>query len=340
MVNFKTISSTLKTTKNFWQAFLLKKSAGKRKIAFRNGVSMEIDSWAKYYKIRDFFQHVTDKQFKIEKVGSEFVVSKNQPVFSFSTLSVEDLPLFRLLLALSEQNWNITQTDDTFKIDRNSAHFQFHMSDDGVFDVKSDGVCFVGPVDSLESYFLECERGLYDYEYKNKTVLDVGGFCGETAVFFASRGAKKIVIYEPVKAHHEFIRRNVAMNAINAELHEEGMGEKDGTLDINYEATDMGFGPLSKGKKTLTIKTKSAQNIISQSRADIAKIDCEGAEISLVGVPKEILRIPSVYIIETHTKAIQNAIAEKFAACGFVQPRPPEHLGGETAVVYFERIQA
>jgi FkbM family methyltransferase len=287
MVNFKTISSTLKTTKNFWQAFLLKKSAGKRKIAFRNGVSMEIDSWAKYYKIRDFFQHVTDKQFKIEKVGSEFVVSKNQPVFSFSTLSVEDLP-----------------------------------------------------VDSLESYFLECERGLYDYEYKNKTVLDVGGFCGETAVFFASRGAKKIVIYEPVKAHHEFIRRNVAMNAINAELHEEGMGEKDGTLDINYEATDMGFGPLSKGKKTLTIKTKSAQNIISQSRADIAKIDCEGAEISLVGVPKEILRIPSVYIIETHTKAIQNAIAEKFAACGFVQPRPPEHLGGETAVVYFERIQA
>jgi FkbM family methyltransferase len=299
---------------------------------------MEIESWADYYKIRDFFQQVNDKKFKIKKADSKFVVSKDQiGFFRFSTLSVEDLPLFRLFIALAEQKWNITQTDKIFTINRNSSKFQFHKLDEGVFDVKSDKVCFVGPVDSLEAYFLECERGLYDYQYENKTVLDVGGFCGETAVFFASKGAKKVIVYEPVKAHHELIRRNVAINAINAELYEEGMGEKNGTLDINYEATDMGFGSLGKGKKTLTIKTKSAQDIISQSRADVAKIDCEGAEISLVGVPKEILRITAVYIIETHTKALQKAITEKFTACGFVQSRPPEYMGGETMVVYFER---
>ena len=89
------------------------------------------------------------------------------------------------------------------KLTENRSSFEIKRLDDQLFAVKSKGVSFIGPVESLMAYFLECLRGFYDCDYKGKTVLDIGGFCGETAVFFASQGAKKVVIYEPVKMHHE-----------------------------------------------------------------------------------------------------------------------------------------
>jgi hypothetical protein len=96
-------------------------------------------------------------------------------------------------------------------------------------------------------------------------------------------------------------------------------------LRINCDVAGLGFGLTDKGENTLTIDTKSATNIISQSQADIAKIDCEGAEINLADVPRDILRLIEFYIIETHTKVIQETITKKFEA-GFIENRVPERL--------------
>ena len=339
MAKLKLIVRTLKTTKNFWQIAFLKASPKKRKIFFRNGITMQVDL-AGYRKIRDLFYTLDDQKFKIVKWEQRFVFIKKHPLFRCSAPSVETLQFFGFLLSLASQNWNISQIDAlTFKIDKRPSSYKIKSLDNRLFVAESEKVSFMGSVESLMAYFLECEKGVYDYDYDGKTVLDVGGFCGESAVFFASRGAKKVIIYEPVKAHHEMIRKNVAMNAVKAELHEEGMGEKNGSLSINYEAADLGFGVLSKGTKTLTIQIKSAQDIISQSKADIAKVDCEGAEISLVGVPREVLGLIRFYIVETHTKAIQDAVTKKFVESGFTQTRVPEHLLGEISVIYFEKIQ-
>ena len=191
----------------------------------------------------------------------------------------------------------------------------------------------------MKAYLLEFEKGAYNHNYTDKTVLDIGGFCGESAVFFKKKGAKKIIIYEPVKAHHQLIRQNIAMNSINAELHEEGIGEKDAFVNINFDEVDLGFGLLSKGNKQIEIKIKNVQDVIRQCQADIAKIDCEGAEISLLSVPKEVLGLIKVYIVETHSKEIESAIIKKFTESGFIQTREPEQLFGETASInHFEKI--
>jgi FkbM family methyltransferase len=332
------IKQMLKTTKNFWLVPFLKLSPNKRKMRFRNGVTMKLDM-AGYYKMRDLFYNLDCQKFKVTKNAQGFVVSKNEPFFSCLVPSLQTLPFFDFLISLAGQDWNVRQIDEkTFKIDKEKSAYEIKGLDDKLFAAKSEGVSLIGPLGSLHVYFLECYRGIYDYDYKGKTVLDVGGFCGETAVFFASRGATKVIIYEPIKSHHELIRKNMALNAVNAELHEEGMGEKTGGLSINYDAADLAFGLTNKGEKTLTIQVKSAQDIISQSHADIVKIDCEGAEISLVGVPEDTLRLVPSYIIETHTKAIQEAITKKFLEAGFSQKRAPEHLLQEIYVVYFDRI--
>ena len=105
-----------------------------------------------------------------------------------------------------------------------------------------------------------------------------------------------------------------------------------------HEIQGLGFGLTNKGENPLTIDTKSATNIISQSQADIAKIDCEGAEINLVDVPRDILRLIEFYIIEAHTKAIREAITKKFLEAGFIENRVPERLSGEVYMVYFRKI--
>ncbi len=97
----------------------------------------------------------------------------------------------------------------------------------------------------------ELRTGEYECDCRDKVVLDVGGFEGESAVYFWSKGAKKIIIYEPVAAHVEFIKKNIELNHINAEIHQSGIGNRNGTETIEYNETDPGFGVLSKGPKYL-----------------------------------------------------------------------------------------
>ena len=236
------IMRMLKTTKNFWQVVYLRRGSQRRRIVFRNGIAMDLDLMD-YRKMRDLFSYLKDQKFRVKKSNDGFIVSKKNPTFKCSAPTIEALPFFSFLLALATQNWNISQTHaSTVKVDKTSSSYEIMKSDDQMFVTKSVRVTFIGPVESLKAYFLECEKGIYYYDCKGKTVLDVGGFCGETAVFFASKGAKKVIIYEPVKSHHELIRKNIALNTINAELHEEGMGEKNGEVTINYEDIGLGFG--------------------------------------------------------------------------------------------------
>jgi FkbM family methyltransferase len=338
LAKIKLIMRTVKMTKNFWQVSFLKRSPKKRQICFKNGVTLELDL-AGYRKMRDLFCVLERHKFKVTKTAQGFVVSKSQPVFDCSVPPLEMLPFFDFLLMLAGQGWNVHQIDEkTVIVESKLDTYELESLANGLFVAKSNKVSFIGPVGSLMAYFLECLRGVYDCNYHGKTVLDVGGFCGETAVFFASQGAKKVVIYEPVKIHHELIRRNVAFNAINAELHEEGLGEKDSEVSINFDEAGLGFGLTNKGPKSLTIAVKSAEDILRQSQANIAKIDCEGAEINLTKVPKDILRLTPSYLIETHTKAIREAITKKFIESGFKESQTPKHLANEIYVVYFDKI--
>lgn len=118
-------------------------------------------------------------------------------------------------------------------------------------------------------------------------------------------------------------------------MHEEGIGEQDGTQTIPYhKSADLSFGILSTGKNEMRVKVRAAANIIEESRADIGKFDCEGAEISLIKVPKEILRRIDFYIIETHTPKIRKAIIDKFSRTGF---RLVRALNKDQQILHFKK---
>jgi FkbM family methyltransferase len=207
----------------------------------------------------------------------------------------------------------------------------------GVFYCKRDNMTIVG-----SSKILPLLGGYLDmykvFDYSNKVVLDIGGFMGETAVLFTKWGAKKIIIYEPVPENHEFIRKNVQLNGIDAEIHDEGIGETDSLETVAYDEIDRTFGAMKSGSKYKRIKIKSAEKIINESGANIAKMNCEGSEIALLSVSNEVLGKISNYVIETHSQNTRNSLLRKFASAGFKASERQLDPGRLSVIAFKKRL--
>lgn len=216
--------------------------------------------------------------------------------------------------------------------------YQVEQVNDDIYKIHLGTAEIVG---SPEVLFIveEIVSGIYEYDFKNKIVLDIGGFEGESSVIFWSQGAKKVIIYEPVLTHKNLIEENIRLNNINAEVHFEGIGEKDNEIKVYYENTDNCFGlnekqPISTNQ--LVIKIRDITTVLSESGADVAKIDCEGAEISLINVPKEVLQKVEYYMIEVHSPEIKQALTQKFTTSSFLLAKDIE-LSNRVSLLHFKR---
>ena len=217
--------------------------------------------------------------------------------------------------------------------------YNLQQVSDESFKMYADGYQMVGSL-VLVCTWEEIQTGIYDYDFKNKVVLDIGGFEGESAVYFWAKGAKKVIIYEPVLYHLNFIKENVTANKINAEIHGEGIGDKDGNLTVAYNQTDNSFG-LKIGRELsnkMTIKIRDTTKVIVESKADVAKVDCEGAELSLVNVPKNALRTLEYLIVEAHSLEIRKALIKKFTESVFALANGNKEESQEISVLYFKRL--
>jgi FkbM family methyltransferase len=242
------------------------------------------------------------------------------------TITVARNPHVALLMRFNKKRRQITFANGSkfwltwgqFRILRDNyslmKNYKIQQLEADLFNVKFEAFEFTSPLLTL---CIVAKQGEYDCNCRGKTVLDVGGFQGESAVYFTMKGAKKVVIYEPVGEHHKFIRKNMTLNGIDAEIHEAGIGTRDEAQTVRYDKTNAGFGFCASGKHEMQIKIRNITAVIKESGADIAKIDCEGAEACLVEVPAEILRQIEFYMIEVHAPKIKKELVRKFKDSGF-----------------------
>lgn len=304
------LAQTVTTTSNFPTALLSRQNKKRVTIKFRNGLEFKL-TWSQFVHFRDNYDAI--KKFTITQVSDDQFRIKNDKMDL--TCTAEDLKfIFRV-----NSKYSIEQTED------------------GLFKVTGDGFQLIGSQVTSGLIFIVNEylNGDYKCDCNGKVVLDIGGFQGETAVFFKLLGAKKVIIYEPVIENHDLIKKNIELNGVNAEIHQEGVGAKDGTVTFNYDDITVGLGQGGTGSKQMVIKVKDISRVIEESNADIAKLDCEGAEENLVNVPADTLRKIELYMIESHSAAIKKALIEKFTACGFEVTKCSN--GDPCALLWFER---
>jgi FkbM family methyltransferase len=159
-----------------------------------------------------------------------------------------------------------------------------------------------------------------------KTVLDVGANIGDTAVYFAKRGAR-VIAYEPDPEMCELARRNVAGNDLHADIRDAGVGATTETLRLSAspDGADALSATLFPGHASVDpLRARShpirvvafAEVLTELGSVDLVKIDCQGCEYpAFASLTKADMRRIKHVVMEYHGES--GALEDKLRACGF-----------------------
>jgi len=162
-------------------------------------------------------------------------------------------------------------------------------------------------------------------------VLDVGAFVGDTALYYAKRGAF-VVAVEPLPNNYEMLLKNLDLNhalkprivPINA-----AVAGEDGFMDVKYSGridggasayTTSGFTARIRSMKLSTlIKELEGMGIdINKFKVRVLKADCKGCEYEIVY--DDALRLFDIVKIEYNGFLVNktyHVLKEKLEAMGF-----------------------
>lgn len=165
-----------------------------------------------------------------------------------------------------------------------------------------------------------------------KTVIDIGANIADSSIYFAVRGAKKVIGLEPFPKNYEMAKRNVESNNLSGKI----------TLILAGCAANQGFVTISPFDKswvgstvknssqgfkvpTLTLEDILKQNNLQngESMQNVLKMDCEGCEYeSILSASSDIIRSFSYVQIEYHYgyKDLKNKLEENGFVVSITKP--------------------
>lgn len=142
------------------------------------------------------------------------------------------------------------------------------------------------------------EEMYHVFDFRGKRVLDVGGYCGETACLFRKWGASWVEVYEPYEELFKYVKINLVLNRVSGIAH---------PLIV-----DGGSDNLKDPRKL-----RSWEDLLRVGEFDVAKVDCEGCEEGLTRVDDALLRRVPLWVIECHSASTFKKVAQKFHDAGF-----------------------
>lgn len=200
---------------------------------------------------------------------------------------------------------------------------------------------FCGTYNQFMGLYAEYLSGQFEDSYainwKNKRVLDVGGFIGDSALYMLEKGAKQVIIYEPIPENIFALSYNLQAYKDKIQVHQQAVTQKDGPiiLSSNHPAGSLGFG-MEEGKYQIKCEGISLSKMLARHQIDVVKLDCEGGEKYLVDLSsKEIQSIP-YWIVETHSPEIYRKVKNKFDSEGFDKVKECT-LTPQVSLLHFER---
>ncbi len=157
-------------------------------------------------------------------------------------------------------------------------------------------------------------------DVKGKDVIDIGANIGDSAIYFARRGAKHIYSYEPFPYSFDKAKINIKHEGIEkrVSLYNEGVSGKEETIKINKQEKSTGGSQIRNFKKGKRIKIRTLEYIVKSTKINnaILKMDCEGSEYEILqNTDSHILQKFCQIEIEYHYGYIN--IATKLKASGF-----------------------
>jgi hypothetical protein len=165
-----------------------------------------------------------------------------------------------------------------------------------------DGLQFYGGVSNADSIvsFIEKE---YDFlPVKDRVVIDIGANIGDSSIYFALKGAKRVIGIEPDPQVYDFACKNIELNGFSdrIELIRGAMSNIDTNKDLNKPSL-------------ITLKGIFEKCTIIPS---ILKIDCEGCEYDVIMSSSCATLLNFTHIQIEYHQGYEN-LKKKLEACGF-----------------------
>jgi len=193
-------------------------------------------------------------------------------------------------------------------------------------------------------------EALYDGDYSGMSVIGIGGYIGETAIFFAQKGASRIFCVEPAPDNLTLLRQNISQNSLQDRIIiiEAAVMSGDGRIGFytdqsHYsafhaaECHELMQGYMSDAVLT-DVEAISFSRLLEHTgleEVDLVKLDCEGAEYDIVlNTPEPVLRRVRRYIIEYHDRS--ESLIKKLELSGYKVSDRFRH--GQIGLLYAERV--
>ena len=200
--------------------------------------------------------------------------------------------------------------NNTIKISKFNKEIRFYFS-----DIKQS----LNTLSLIEENFIS--EQYKDLDVKNKIVVDIGANIGDTAIYFALKGAKHVYAFEPYPYSYNLALHNIKANKLQNKitiLNEGCEGRKNSKIRIKQDYKNYGGTDLKEFKDGKTIPITTLGDIVNRFKINnaILKVDCEGSEYGIIlKSKKETLRKFRSIMIEAHYGYIN--LEKKLKSAGF-----------------------
>ena len=187
---------------------------------------------------------------------------------------------------------------------------------DLTFNFGKMGPCVLNEVFGEEIY----KEAVDDFYIAGKTVVDIGASFGDTAVYFAIKGAGKVYAFEPLPSVYKLAKENIKLNKLQnkCRIINAAVGWGKGAYLEDPKFKYIFYRDLPEYKNNKGILIISLRDIVDKFDINngVLKIDCEGREYDIIlNSSDELLRRFDYIIMEYHY-GFEN-LRDKLQAAGF-----------------------
>jgi len=300
-MRFKHLTAIFKKLKYFFlQQYVIRNKFGAlyQFLLGKNSIIIELIDGSSISVSRDLFREIIRNINKISNIefkqGDLWINCGQLPISMLNALP----ELLSGMICLCEKDWSYS---------------------DGVWVNKNMGLRFARIV--TPSWCEVFHENIYECDVKGREVIDAGAGFGDSTIYFAYRGASKVIAIEPVPTYVELIKENIRLNnledrviILNAAL----SSKADEKIEVPlvptehyvynftiYRARKIPKNTLHNIKvfPTTCINTVSLSdivNLLSDPNNAILKMDCEGCEYDIILNDYEHVRIFKELIFEYH----------------------------------------
>jgi len=150
---------------------------------------------------------------------------------------------------------------------------------------------------------------------RDRVVVDVGAYVGDSAIYFALRGAKKVIAIEPHPVAFAEMLENIRLNNLEGMIIpvNAGLASKPGkvcTKKVSVYATYNIYhkpGDCPNAVPAMTLSELVSRFNIEGNDA-VLKMDCEGCEFDVILNDYEHVRLFRELILEYHPKPANKSV--------------------------------